>query len=116
VEILRKLLLTSGLQYMGTDDYSSVAVASIIANVFLMLHAQLKPSKRLSDHWLQLFSLLLISCNLMMATLMALQEANAQQGNTTSLDSVIFSVIVMLVNMGFVVYVGGQCGCYDAIS
>jgi hypothetical protein len=103
VEMLRKLLLTCGVQYLGSSGVSGLAVASMISNVFLMLHAQFKPFKRKSEHWLQLFSLLLVSCNLMMATLMALQQAEEEESNT---DSIVFSVIVVTINAGFVVYVG----------
>ena len=108
VEILRKLLLTCGVQYLGNSALSGVAVAAMIANIFLMLHAQFKPIKRASEHWLQLFSLLLVSCNLMMGTLIALQQATATEGESSSTDSVVFSVIVLLFNAGFVVYVGGR--------
>jgi Leucine-rich repeat (LRR) protein len=106
VEILRKLLLTCGVQYLGTSGLSGVAVASIIASLFLMFHAQFQPIKRSSEHWLQLFSLLLVSCNLMLGTLIALQQATAPEGESNSTDSVVFSVLVLLINISFVVYIG----------
>ena len=105
-EIVRKLLLTCGVQYFGTSGLSGVAVAAIIANIFLVLHAQCKPTKRTSEHWLQLSSLLLVSCNLMMGTLIVLQQGSAPEAESST-DSVVFSVIVLLVNAGFVVYIGG---------
>ena len=106
VEIVRKLLLTCGVQYFGKNGLSGVAIAAIFANIFLMLHAQFKPIKRTSEHWLQLLSLMLVSCNLMMGTLIALQQGTAPE-TESSTDSVVFSVIVLLVNAGFMVYIGG---------
>lgn len=105
-EVVRKLLLTCGVQYFGNSSLSGVAIAAIIANLFLMLHAQFKPIKRRSEHWMQLISLLIVSSNLMMGTLIALQEANSSEESRTT-DYVVFSVIVLLVNASFVLYLTG---------
>ena len=107
-EILRKFLLTCGVQYYGSSSLSGVAIAALIANVFLLLHAQFKPIKRKSEHWLQLISLLVVSLNLMMATLIALQQATSTNDSEALHDRTAFSVIVIIVNVFFLFYLIGN--------
>ena len=130
-EMLRKFLLTCGVEYYGSSSLSGVAIAALIANVFLVLHAQFKPIKRKSEHWLQLISLLVVSLNLMMATLIALQQATSTSDSEELRDRTAFSVIVIIVNTFFLLYLLGEpltscirhtcCGCmsdslYDEFS
>ena len=103
-ELLRKFLLTCGIQFFGQTSHTNVAIAALLANLFLLLHAQLKPNKRTTDHWLQLTSLLVISLNLMLGTLMAL----SYQSDSGASDREVFSVLVFVVNGLFVLYVIGR--------
>ena len=99
LEIARKFLLTCGIEYFGGSSLSGVAIAAMIANVFLVLHAHFKPIKRKSEQLLQLLSLMVISLSLMLATLIALQEATAKiSASVDEYDRRVFSVVVMLVN------------------
>ena len=107
-EIVRKFLLTCGVEYYGNSSLSGVAIAALIANVFLLLHSQFKPIKRKSEHWLQLFSLLVVSLNLMMATLVALQQATSTSDRAALHDRTAFSVIVISVNGFFFLYLIGD--------
>ena len=112
-EILRKFLLTCAVEYYGSSSLSGVAIAALIANVFLLLHAQFKPIKRKSEHWLQLVSLLVVSLNLMMATLIALQQATSTSDTEALHDRTAFSVIVIIVNGFFFFYMIGDVVCMD---
>ena len=107
-EILRKFLLTCGVEYYGSSSLSGVAIAALISNIFLLLHAQFKPIKRKSEHWLQLVSLLVVSLNLMMATLIALQQATSTTDSESLHDRTVFSVIVIIVNGFFCLYLIGD--------
>jgi hypothetical protein len=113
LEIARKFLLTCGLTYFGSDNLSGVAIAALIANLFMLLHAQFEPVKRKSEHSLQLLSLLVISLSLMLGTLIALEQATSD--DTTPSDNAddrcVFSVIVLLVHGIFVTYLLGTCIC-----
>jgi hypothetical protein len=106
-EILRKFFLTCGVQYYGSNSLSGVAIAALIANVFLLLHSQFKPIKRKSEHWLQLISLLVVSLNLMMATLVVLQQATSTTDSSDLHDRAAFSIIIIIVNAFFVIYLIG---------
>jgi hypothetical protein len=107
-EILRKFLLTCGVEYYGSGSLSGVAIAALIANLFLLLHAQFKPIKRKSEHWLQLVSLLVVSLNLMMATLVALQQATSTDDSKSSTDRTTFAIILFIVNGFFLLFILAQ--------
>ena len=109
VEIIRKFVLTCGIQFFGQDSHSGVAVAAIVANVFLLLHAQFQPIKRRSEHWLQLLSLFVISLNLMFGTLLVLSQAiSSQKDSSTSFDQYVYSGILVAINGLFVLYILGK--------
>ena len=110
LEIVRKLLLTCGLTYFGSGSLSGVAIASLIANLFMLLHAQFEPIKRKSEHSLQLLSLLVISLSLMLGTLIALEQATPNDAITSdnATDRRVFSIIVLLVHGVFLTYLLGM--------
>ena len=110
LEIARKSLLTCGLAYFGSSSLSGVAISALIANLFLLLHAQLKPIKRKSEHSLQLMSLLVISLSLMLGTLISLEKATSALSVESDDDSDrrVFSVIVLMVHGIFVLYLLGM--------
>lgn len=119
VELLRKLLLTSAVVYFGRMTKSGVAITALIANLFLLLHSVCKPIRRKSEHVLQLLSLLVISLNLMMGTLVQINHPSNPDDFNTSNDTTAFSVVVLLVNCLFVLYLTGkshiytnECLCY----
>ena len=105
-EILRKILLTCGIQFFGEKSHSGIAIAALLANIFLLLHAQLRPLKRKGDHWLQLMSLTVISLNLTIGTLLAMSYDQETYDNSN--DQSIFSIIVLVINGLFVLYVLGK--------
>ncbi|XP_062517280.1 uncharacterized protein LOC134192555 [Corticium candelabrum] len=109
VEMVRKLVLTSGLQFFGTGSTTQLAVASIIASAFALLHAQFKPikSKRKWQHYLQLLSLSVISLNIMVGVLQLVdvgEEGNLDEEAMKSgiVNRTLFSVLFYSVNGLFV--------------
>ncbi|XP_065834318.1 uncharacterized protein [Oscarella lobularis] len=103
MEMFRKFVLTCGIQFFGQDSHSGVAIAAILANVFLLLHAQFQPIKRRSEHRLQLLSLFVISLNLMLGTLLVLSSQN-----TSSTERDMFSVSLLVVNGLFILFILGK--------
>ena len=109
VEIGRKFLLTFGISYFGRMSHSGLALATLLAILFLVLHAQFRPIKRNSGHWLQLLSLSVISTNLIMGTLFLVSyEDKEDTGYNGLLDEKAFSCIVLAVNIFFLVYLAGK--------
>ena len=107
VEVLRKFVLTCAIQFFGQGSHSGVAIAAILANIFLLLHAQFQPIKRKSEHLLQLLSLFVISLNLMLATLLVL--SSQKESSATSLtEQNVFSVSLLVVNGLFILYIIGK--------
>ncbi|XP_062512220.1 putative leucine-rich repeat-containing protein DDB_G0281931 [Corticium candelabrum] len=109
LEISRKFLLICAIEYFGSNSLSGVAIAALIANLFLLFHAQFKPIKRKSEHWLQLLSLLVISLSLMLGTLITLEEATSDELSTSNDDDrLVFSIILQLIHAAFVIYLIGR--------
>jgi hypothetical protein len=107
LEMARKFLLTCGLTYFGSNSLSGVALAALIANVFVLLHIHLKPTRRKSDYALQLMSLLVTSLSLMFGTLIVLEESSSFASANAG-DRQVFHVLVLLVHGIFVLYLSGR--------
>ncbi|XP_065835440.1 uncharacterized protein [Oscarella lobularis] len=109
VEIGRKFFLTVGMGFFGRQSHSGIALAMLLATLFLVLHAQLKPIKRSFGHWLQQIALGVISINLMMGTLVLLSFTDEQDPGYNSLvDQKAFSAIVVAANSVFLFFVAGR--------
>ena len=109
VEIGRKFFLTVGMSFFGRQSHSGIALAMLLATLFLVLHAQLKPIKRSFGHWLQLIALSVISINLMMGTLVLLSFTDEQDpGYNSLIDQEAFSYIVIAANSVFLLFVAGN--------
>lgn len=110
LEMTRKLVLTSGLQFFGKGSATQLAMAAIISTAFAILHAYHKPMKKTlkRQQLLQLFSLSLISLNIMLGVLQMvdlsetftwLSGGDARYDTTSNFDSkVIFAVLFYSVN------------------
>jgi hypothetical protein len=113
LEMTRKLILTSGLQFFGRGSATELAMAGIIATAFAILQAYHKPMKKSlkGQQLLQLVSLSLISLNIMLGVL---QMVDLNEGLTSVSDSdyktaspssgktVVFAVLFYAVNGLFV--------------
>ncbi|XP_065828562.1 uncharacterized protein [Oscarella lobularis] len=104
VEILRKLVLISGIGFFGRMSHSGLALATLLAVLFLVLHAQLQPIERRSEHWLQLIALSVICTNLMMGAVFFLSYQDKRDpGYNSLLDEKRFSNIVITANSFFLI-------------
>jgi hypothetical protein len=85
LEMTRKLVLTSGLQFFGQGSATELAMAGIVATAFAVLHAYHKPMKKSlkGQQLLQLVSLSLISLNIMLGVL---QMVDLNEGSTSVAD------------------------------
>lgn len=118
VEMARKLLLTSGLQFFGRGSATQLAIASILANGFVLVHAQLRPIRKSLkwEHALHLFSLLVIALNIMLGVLKmitadsGLQSYLAQENAAYNphTDEMVFGVLFYVANGTFFFILLGQ--------
>ena len=120
LEMTRKLVLTSGLQFFGRGSATELAMAAIIATAFAILHAYHKPMKKSlkRQQLLQLMSLSLISLNIMLGVLQMvdlnegfsrLSDGDAMYDTTSdSGKTVVFAVLFYAVNGLFVLLFIGQ--------
>ena len=108
VEIGRKMVLTVGIGFFGKQSHSGIALATTLATLFLVLHAQLQPVRRRFEHWMQLIALSVISTNLMMGTLVLLSFRDKKDPGYNSLvDQKTFSGIVTVANSVYLLFVAG---------
>ncbi|XP_065831567.1 uncharacterized protein [Oscarella lobularis] len=106
VEIGRKMVLTVGMGFFGEQSHSGIALATLLATVFLVLHAQLQPVRRRFEHWMQLVALSVISTNLMMGALVLLSFRDKRDPGYNSLvDRKTFSGIVIAANTFYLLFV-----------
>ena len=120
LEMTRKLVLTSGLQFFGRGSATELAMAAIIATAFAILHAYHKPMKKSlkRQQLLQLVSLSLISLNIMLGVLQmvdlnegfsSLSDGDPMYSNTASSGkTVVFAVLFYAVNGLFVLLFIGK--------
>ena len=120
LEMTRKLVLTSGLQFFGRGSATELAMAAIIATAFAILHAYHKPMKKSlkRQQLLQLVSLSLISLNIMLGVLQmvdlnegfsSLSDGDPMYSNTSSSGkTVVFAVLFYAVNGLFVLLFIGK--------
>ena len=108
IEIGRKMVLTAGMGFFGKQSHSGIALATLLATLFLVLHAQLQPVRRRFGHWMQLVALSVISTNLMMGALVLLSFRDKRDPGYNSLvDQKTFSGIVVAANAFYLLFVAG---------
>ena len=108
VEIGRKMVLTVGMGFFGKQSHSGITLATLLATLFLVLHAQLQPVRQRFGHWMQLIALSVISTNLMMGTLVLLSFRDKKDPGYNSLvDQKTFSDIVIAANSFYLLFVAG---------
>ena len=108
VEIGRKMTLTVGMGFFGEQSHSGIALATLLATLFLVLHAQLQPVRRRFEYWMQLVALSVISTNLMMGTLVLLSFRDKKDpGYNSLIDQKTFSGIVIAANSSYLLFVAG---------
>lgn len=122
VEMGRKLVLTSGLQFFGRGSATELAVASILANAFVVVHAQFKPIRQSLkwQHTLQLVSLVVIALNIMLGVLRMITADNGLQSYLAGenaaynphTDETVFAVLFYIANGLFFVIITGQRQCW----
>ena len=114
VEMARKLILTSGLLFFTNDSSTELAIASILANLFAVLHAQFHPIRQSLQwqHALQLISLSVISVNIMLGVLKIVAADSghlvSDNGNHNSgAHETVFGILFYVVNGAFFIILLG---------
>ena len=103
VEMLRKVLLTSVTVFIGGSSRTSVALLVMFSGLFAVLHAQFKPIKRTTEHYLQLLALFSIFANFIIGLSMRLPSE--MDDNTSQQESVALTIILLMCN-GWIIIAG----------
>ena len=116
VEMARKLILTSGLLFFTRGSATELAIASILANVFAVLHAQFHPIRQSLkwQHALQLLSLSVIALNIMLGVLKISSEDGGHNlgidnaNYNSRVDETVFEFLFYIVNGVFFIILIGE--------
>ena len=101
LEMLRKLLLTSVVLFIGDESYTQLTIGVFLAVSALCMHAQLRPYPKNngdnSEFWLQYVGLASIAAVLLVG--IALQGLNEDPDNASSLDASGLGVILIILTL-----------------
>ena len=80
-EMVRKLLLTSVIIFIGEDSFTQLTVGVLLCIVALCLHAQLRPFPDGQDYWLQYISLSALTASLLIGIALRGQQSESEQAD-----------------------------------
>ena len=99
LELVRKIILTSVLVFLGGESRTSLGVAAIMSGLYTILFASYQPISDRFEHWLQLMSLLATVANMNVGMLLKIPEENISSGVKTELEGTAITVLLVSVNL-----------------
>ena len=99
LELVRKIILTSVLVFLGGESRTSLGVAAIMSGLYTILFASYQPISDRFEHWLQLMSLLATVANMNVGMLLKIPEENISSGVKTELEETAITVLLVSVNL-----------------
>ncbi|XP_031557188.1 uncharacterized protein LOC116293842 isoform X2 [Actinia tenebrosa] len=99
VEMLRKLILTSGLSLIGSEGRTYIGMAAMGSGFYAVAHAQARPIPDNFEHLLQLASLVATFFNLSVGVLLRIPKVMENYSIQEDRDSVGVTVILVMANV-----------------
>ncbi|XP_032222508.1 uncharacterized protein LOC5521529 [Nematostella vectensis] len=99
VEMIRKLVLTSGLSLIGSEGRTYVGMAAMASGFYAVAHAQARPIPDNFEHLLQLASLVATFFNLSVGMLLRIPKVMTNYTIENDKDSVGVTVILIFANI-----------------
>lgn len=94
VEMARKVILSAGVIFVGSESRTQVGIAAMLSAAFAMLHGRFRPITDRFEDYLQMTSLLAISFNLGIGVLLKVPSDEA----TGSRDNIGLGVLLLFAN------------------
>lgn len=94
VEMARKVILSAGVIFAGSESRTQVGIAAMISAAFAMLHGRFRPITDRFEDYLQMTSLLVTSFNLGIGVLLKVPSDEATGGR----DNVGLGILLLVTN------------------
>ena len=98
VEIIRKLILTSGLIFLGRKSRSYIALACLVSGIFATAFAHRHPISDKFENNLQLATLLVTFVNLGIGAVSEIPSEKIPDGGDDSMDKKVFNILMVTAN------------------
>ena len=99
VEIVRKLILTSGLALIGAEGRTYIGMAAMASGFYAVAHAQARPIPDKLEHLLQLASLVATFFNLSVGVLLRIPSEMVNYSIEKDKDSLGVTVLLVTANL-----------------
>ncbi len=98
VEMTRKVTLTSGLILVGQESRSYIGLALVIAGIYGIVFAWVKPLQDETENRLMTTSLAVTVVNLVIGAVSRIPAENITSWNETDIDALVFKMLVFAAN------------------
>ena len=108
VEMLRKVILTSGLILVGQESRSYIGLAWVMAGMYGVLFSWIKPIEDVSENRLMTVSLAVTVVNLGIGAVSKIPAENISGSGDPYVDAIVFKILVFLANTLVIGLVAGK--------
>ena len=108
VEMVRKLILTSGLALIGTEGRTYIGMAAMASGFYAVVYAQAQPIPDKYEHLLQLVSLVASFFNLSVGVLLRIPSEMLNYSIEKDKDSIGVTVLLVTANLMVIGLVAGK--------
>ena len=98
IEMARKVILSAGVIFVGSESRTQVGIAAMISASFAMLHGRFRPIPDRFEDYLQMMSLLVTSFNLSIGVLLKVPSDEATGSVGASNDNEALGILLLVIN------------------
>ena len=99
VEIIRKLILTSGLIFLGRESRSYIGLACVVSGIFATAFAHRHPISDKFENNLQLATLLVTFVNLAIGAVGEISSEKIHNDGDNAMDKLVFNILATTANV-----------------
>ena len=110
IEMVRKVILSAGVVFVGSESRTQVGIAAMISGVFAMLHGRFRPISDRFEDCLQMTSLLVTSFNLSIGVLLKIPSDDVAGNVGANNDNEGLGILLLVTNAFVISIVFGKVG------
>ena len=110
IEMVRKVILSAGVVFVGSESRTQVGIAAMISGVFAMLHGRFRPISDRFEDCLQMTSLLVTSFNLSIGVLLKIPSDDVAGNVGAKNDNEGLGILLLVTNAFVISIVFGKVG------
>lgn len=108
----RKVILSAGVVFVGSESRTQVGIAAMISGVFAMLHGRFRPIPNRFEDYLQMTSLLVTSFNLLIGVLLKIPSDDVTGNVDAKNENGALGILLLMINALVISIVFGKFGLY----